>query len=115
VAAAGPPPPPPCSDALLASEANTSNKLVDAGNRRIYVYNGTSGLNYAQAQQACEGMSYTGLPGRGYMVSYGRWVQCSAACCTGPGPGLACAASALPGCTWLLAQPRVCSALPTRA
>ena len=52
-----------------AVAANTT-LLVSVATQRIYSYV-ASGLTYSKASAACAALSFPGLTGRGYAVSYG--------------------------------------------
>ena len=70
--------PPPASlpscASLLSGQPSNGTHYVDASSGRIFRYFATGGLDYSQAQAACQALSYASLPGSGYAVSWNTWV-----------------------------------------
>jgi hypothetical protein len=67
-----PPSPPPVNSCeVLGGISNRTTRLVDNANHRIYVYNTTTGKTYSEAQAICAAMSFPGVTGQGYLVTWG--------------------------------------------
>ena len=67
--APAPPMPLPCPS-LASVIQSTRSQLVYWQNSRIYIYNTTGNLDYAAANAACSVLSFPGLTGKGYLVSW---------------------------------------------
>jgi hypothetical protein len=59
----------PCDKVMAGVAANTT-LLVSVATQRIYSY-AVNGLTYSKASAACAALSFPGLTGRAYPVSYG--------------------------------------------
>lgn len=64
--------PPPASNCqVLGGLSNSTTVLVDNANHRLYVYNTTTSKTYSEAQAICAALSFPGVTGKGYLVSWG--------------------------------------------
>jgi hypothetical protein len=68
---------PGCS--MLGSVTDTNTRYVDHTNNRVYTFDTGTGKTYPQAQAACAAITYAGVTGKGYLVSWNTWVAAQAA------------------------------------
>ena len=64
---------------MLGSVTDTNTRYVDHTNNRVYTFDTGTGKTYPQAQAACAAITYAGVTGKGYLVSWNTWVAAQAA------------------------------------
>jgi hypothetical protein len=55
---------------MLDGLTDTNTRFHDKATNHIYQFDVTNGKTYGQAQAACEALTFAGLTGKGYLVSW---------------------------------------------